>query len=73
VVNFDQQGEYLLVVNDKNRVERRSVKIGPQVENMLVVDEGLKPDDSVIVEGLLQAIPGREVNPQSAASSAKQK
>jgi RND family efflux transporter MFP subunit len=72
-VNFDQQGEYLLVVNDKNRVERRSVKIGPQVENMLVVDEGLKPDDSVIVEGLLQAIPGREVNPQSPASSAKQK
>ena len=31
---------------------------------MLVIDEGLKPDDLVIVEGVLQAIPGREVNPQ---------
>ena len=30
---------------------------------MLVIDEGLKPDDLVIVEGVFQAIPGREVNP----------
>jgi len=33
---------------------------------MLVIEEGLKPDDEVIVEGLLQAIPGREVAPQPA-------
>jgi RND family efflux transporter MFP subunit len=63
-VSFDQQGEYLLVVNDKNAVERRGVKTGPQVGELLVIDDGLKPDDQVIVEGLLQAIPGREVNPQ---------
>jgi len=68
-VSFDQQGEYLLVVNDKNVVERRSVKAGPQVANMLAIDEGLKPEDLVIVEGLLQAIPGREVNPQPAENT----
>ena len=68
-VSFDQQGEYLLIVNDKNMVERRSVKTGPQVGNLLVIEEGLKPEDSVIVEGLLQAIPGREVNPQRAAAA----
>ena len=65
-VSFDQQGEYLLIVDDKNVVERRSVKTGPQVGDMLVIEEGLKPDDEVIVEGLLQAIPGREVAPQPA-------
>ena len=30
-VSFDQQGEYLLLVNDQNMVERRSVKTGAQV------------------------------------------
>jgi len=68
-VSFDQQGEFLLVVNDKNVVERRSVKTGPQVGELLVIGEGLKPDDMVIVEGVLQAIPGRTVKPQRAASS----
>ncbi len=71
-VSFDQQGEYVLVVNNKNVVERRSVKTGPQVGERLVVAEGLKPDDLVIVEGILQATPGRTVNPQPAASSAAQ-
>jgi len=68
-VSFDQQGEYLLIVNDKNVVERRSVKTGSQVGERLVIDEGLKSDDLVIVEGLLQAIPGREVNPQRATNT----
>ena len=63
-VSFDQQGEYVLVVNDKNVVERRGVKTGSQVGGMLVIGEGLKPEDRVIVEGLLQAIPGRAVKPQ---------
>jgi multidrug efflux pump subunit AcrA (membrane-fusion protein) len=71
-VSFDQEGEYVLVVNNKNVVERRSVKSGPQVGELLAIVEGLKPDDSVIVEGLLRAIPGRIVNPQQrAASSSK--
>jgi len=65
-VSFDQQGEYVLVVNSKNIVERRGVKTGPQVGGMLVIGEGLKPDDLVIIEGVLQAIPGRLVTPQRA-------
>ncbi len=63
-LSFDQQGEYVLVVNDKNLVERRGVKTSFQVGDMMVIASGLQPDDWVIVEGLLQAIPGREVNPQ---------
>ena len=69
-LSFDQQGEFLLVVNEHNVVERRGVKTGPQVGELLVIAEGLKPDDLVIVEGLLQAIPGRTVTTQLAASSA---
>ncbi len=67
-VGFDQQGEYVLIVNDKNIVERRTVKTGMQVGERLVATEGLKAEDRVVVEGLLQAVPGRQVSPKWAAS-----
>ncbi|MDO8432830.1 MAG: efflux RND transporter periplasmic adaptor subunit [Candidatus Binatus sp.] len=70
-VSFDQQGEYVLLVNNKNVVERRGVKTGFQVGDMMTIESGLKPDDNVIVEGLLQAIPGREVNPQRAQTGSQ--
>jgi len=46
-------------------VEKESAaqKAGLQVGDRLVISEGLQADDAVIVEGLLQAVPGREVNP----------
>jgi RND family efflux transporter MFP subunit len=67
-VSFDQQGEYVLIVNDKNHVERRGVKTGAQIGEGLVIEDGLKADDWVIVEGGLEAIPGREVKPNRAES-----
>lgn len=70
-ISFDQQGEYLLVVNDKNLVERRSITVGPQVGTMQAIERGLNPDDWVIIEGLLQAIPGRVVSPQRQTPDAK--
>src|SRR5262249_23629831 len=69
-LSFDQQGEYVLVVNSKNVVERKGVKTGFQVGDLMVIDSGLKPEDRVIVDGLLQAIPGREVNPQQPTAPA---
>jgi membrane fusion protein, multidrug efflux system len=63
-LGFDQIGRYVLVVNDQNVVERRGVKVGPAVDDMRVVEEGLAGDERVIVNGLLRAIPGREVNPE---------
>ena len=63
-VSFDQQGEYVLLVDDKNIVERRTIKSGQQMGDKLVVEEGLAAGDWVITDGLLQAIPGREVTPE---------
>jgi len=63
-ISFDQQGEYLLVVDAKNVVERRSVRAGFQVGDMMVIDDGLQAGDWVIVAGLMQAIPGAKVAPQ---------
>jgi len=63
-VGYDQIGSYVLVVNDKNVVERRNVKTGPVVNGSIVIEEGLTGNDRVVVEGLLYAVPGREVTPE---------
>ena len=68
-VSFDEQGEYVLVVDSQNIVRRRSVKSGNQIGQQFVIEEGLDSQDRVIVDGLLQAIPGKEVNPEPQSGS----
>jgi RND family efflux transporter MFP subunit len=69
-VGHDQQGSYVLIVNEKNVVERRSVKIGPLVDSMRVIEEGLNGKEWVIVKGILRAIPGRQVTSEQEKPSA---
>jgi len=66
----DQAGRYVLVVNAENTVEQRKVVVGPVVGDMTVVESGLKPEDRVVVAGLLRAIPGQKVDPQMQTASA---
>jgi RND family efflux transporter MFP subunit len=63
-VGYDQIGSYVLVVNDKDMVERRNVKTGPVAKGSIVIDQGLTGNERVVVEGLLYAVPGREVTPE---------
>ena len=65
-LGLDQGGRYLLVVNAENKVEQRHVKIGALRDEMRVINEGLKPEDSVVVKGIQRAIPGAKVTPQQA-------
>ena len=60
----DQGGRYLLVVNADNVVEQRHVRTGPLDGGLRVIEEGLKADDRVVIEGLLRAIPGQKADPQ---------
>ena len=61
----DQAGRYVLVVNAENVVEQRKVTTGQLDGELRVIESGLKPDDKVIVGGLLRAIPGQKVDPQA--------
>ena len=70
-VGFDQQGEYVMVVGADDTVERRGVEQGPISDDMRVITKGLKGDERVIVEGLLRAIPGRKVTPETEQASAE--
>jgi RND family efflux transporter MFP subunit len=60
----DQSGRYVLVVNAENVVEQRKVRTGPAEGDLRVIESGLKPDDRVVIAGLLRAIPGQKVDPQ---------
>jgi RND family efflux transporter MFP subunit len=60
----DQAGRYVLVVNGDNVVEQRKVQVGQVEGDLRVIERGLKPDDRVVIAGLLRAIPGQKVDPQ---------
>lgn len=57
------------VVGAGDKVEFRNVKVGPRVENLWVIEEGLKPGEKVIVEGLQKVRDGAIVSPKPAAAA----
>ncbi len=59
----DQQGDYVLVVNEKHTVERHPVKTGPPIGSLRVIEQGLNGREWVITSGVLKAGPGRQVTP----------
>lgn len=54
----DQAQKFVYVVNAEKKVEFRPVKIGPMIDGLRVVKEGVKPGELVIVEGLVRVRPG---------------
>jgi membrane fusion protein (multidrug efflux system) len=65
------QGSYqVAVVGDDNKVTIRNVRVGERTGTMWVVEEGLRPGERVIVEGLQKVRSGVVVNPKPAAAGA---
>lgn len=62
-VMADQAIEFVYVVGEDNTVERCKVELGPKVEDLRVVRNGLTADSQVIVEGMQRARPGAPVSP----------
>lgn len=61
-----QQGQkYVLVVDERNTVVFRPVKLGAlQSDGLRVVTSGLGADERIVVNGIQRARPGSVVNPQ---------
>jgi RND family efflux transporter MFP subunit len=57
-VGSDQSQKFVYVINPEKKVEFRPVKLGPLIDGLRVVKEGLKPGEPVVVEGLLRVRPG---------------
>lgn len=63
-LGFDQGQRYLLIVNARDEVEYRAVKVGGLDGEMRVIDDGIGPEDWVIVNGLQRVRPGIKVKTQ---------
>jgi len=66
----DQGGAYVLVVAEENKAQRRPVRLGRTINTEVVVEDGLKGGETVIVDGLQRVRPGQPVNPAPAAPPA---
>jgi len=62
-VQENQQGKFVLVVDENNTVTQRIVQLGRRVNAMWVVESGLTTNEQVIIEGLQKVRPGIVVNP----------
>ena len=54
----------MLTVNADDVVEQRRVKLGQTFGELRQIESGLKPDERIVVSGILEAIPGQKVDPQ---------
>ena len=65
-VGTDQGQKFVFVVNDQDEVEYRTVRLGPFIDGLRVVREGIQSNDWVVVNGLLSIHTGAKVNPKRA-------
>ena len=63
IVGLDQQGNYVLIMDENNTVQRRSVKKGVREGKMVVIDEGISLSDWVVVNCIFGAVPGKTIKP----------
>jgi len=67
---IELQGSYqAAVVGDDNKISIRPVTVGERVGKMWIINEGLKPGERVVVEGLQKVRDGAAVKPVPAASA----
>ena len=68
-VQLDQAGRYVLLVDQAKKVELRRISTGAERGRDIVVSDGLKEGDLVIVEGIQKVRPGQVVTANLAPSN----
>lgn len=71
VIASDQSGYYLYIVNREDKAEQRRVKVGAERDGLVVVEDGLKEGERVIVQGQQRVRPGMTVAPELAPPSSQ--
>jgi membrane fusion protein (multidrug efflux system) len=67
---MELQGSYqVAVVGEDNKVAVRPVRLGERLGNLWVVEEGVRPGERVIVEGVQKVRNGVTVNPKPAGTA----
>jgi RND family efflux transporter MFP subunit len=64
----DEKGNYVYIVNSKNEVERRNIKIGNVSDNGVTIAEGLSGNEAVVLSAGPFLNPGQKVKPKHEAA-----
>ena len=67
-IGTEQVRKFVYVLNAENVAAPKYVTLGQLVDGLRVVN-GLKPDDTVVVNGLMRVRPGAKVTPEQAATA----
>ena len=60
-VGTDLSKKFVLTLTKDNRIEYRLVELGPEIDGLRVVTQGLAPNELVVVNGLQHVRPGQSV------------
>ncbi len=63
----DDKGNYVYVVNGKNEIERRPIKIGSVDDSGVTIAEGLSGNEAVVLSAGPFLNPGQKINPRRQA------
>jgi multidrug efflux system membrane fusion protein len=61
-VQAGQQGPFVFVVNAEQKVEMRPVTVGRSSASETVIENGVKPGETVVLDGHLRLVPGSRVS-----------
>jgi membrane fusion protein, multidrug efflux system len=65
-----QGRNFVWVVDDANKVSQHKVTVGPRIGSDWIIEEGLKPGERIVVEGLQKVRDGATVQPATAPPTA---
>jgi RND family efflux transporter MFP subunit len=63
-IGTDQTQNFVLVLGADNKVEYRPVQLGRGLHGLRIVNTGLKPGETIVVNGLQRVRPGTPVTPK---------
>jgi multidrug efflux system membrane fusion protein len=63
-ISTDQNRKFVYVVKADNTAEYRAVTLGPMIDGLRVVREGVKPGEKIVVNGLQRVHPGAPISAQ---------
>ncbi|BCR24644.1 multidrug efflux RND transporter periplasmic adaptor subunit MexE [Aquipseudomonas alcaligenes] len=64
-VGTDLGKKFVLVLDKDNAVQYRAIELGPKLEGLRIVRQGLAKGEKIVVNGLQRAMPGATVDPQA--------
>jgi multidrug efflux system membrane fusion protein len=62
-----QSGDFVFVVRPDSTVQKRSVAAGPTRAGLMVIESGVQPGETVVIDGQLRLVEGAKITTQSPA------